>query len=86
MPLEELRDVLRRKPFQPFRLFVTDGSTFDIRHPELCVPGARSVFIGTPAPGQIEPIYDRFAIVDLVHITRLEPIAASTSGNGQSSP
>ena len=80
MPLEELRRTLRLRPFRPFRLFVTEGGPYDVRHPELCVPGSRSVFVGIPAPSQTEPIYDDFAIIDLIHITRIEQIHGSSKG------
>jgi hypothetical protein len=84
MRLEEIQDVLRREPFTPFRVFVSDGATYDVRHPELCVPGRRCLFIGMPAAGTTEPVFDRHAIVDLAHVTRLEPLAASAvSGNGE---
>ncbi len=74
MRLEDLQDVLRRRPFRPFRLVVSSGFTFEVRHPALCVPGRRSVFVGTPAPGEVEPVYDRFTIVDLAHVTHIEPL------------
>lgn len=77
MSLEVIRNALRFRPFRPFRLCITDGATYDVRHPELCVVGARSVFIGMPPAGQPDAgYYDHFAIVDLIHITRLEPIPA----------
>jgi hypothetical protein len=85
MRWEEVRDALRRTPYTPFRLFVSDGSSYDVRHPELCVPGRRSAFLGFPTTETAEPLFDRFAIVDLAHITRLEPLApAPAPGNGQS--
>jgi hypothetical protein len=77
MRLEEIQDALRRQPFVPFRVFVSDGAACDVRHPELCVPGRRSLFIGMIAPGTTEPVFDRFAIVDLAHVTRLEPLDAA---------
>jgi hypothetical protein len=86
MNLQDVQDALHRRPFTPFRVFIFDGATYDVRHPELCVPGRRSVFIGiTEAP---EPVFDRFAIVDLILITRLEPLEASINpgGNGQGNP
>jgi DNA-binding XRE family transcriptional regulator len=46
MHLKDLQDALRKRPFTPLRLFLTDGATFDVFQPELCVPGRRSVFIG----------------------------------------
>jgi hypothetical protein len=77
MRWEEVRDALRRTPFSSFRLFVSDGSAYDVRHPELCVPGRRSLFIGFPGPEPAEPVFDRYAIVDLAHVTRLEPLDAT---------
>ncbi len=76
MPLQDLLEFLRRRPFRPFRLHVTDGSTYEVRHPELCMPGARSVVVGLQAPGIADPVYERAVHIDLVHVTRLEPIEA----------
>jgi hypothetical protein len=78
---EDLLDSLRQRPFQPFRMVVSSGSSLEIRHPELCVPGRRSVFVGLVTPGQAEPLWDRHAIVDLAHVTHLEPIDQATSSS-----
>jgi hypothetical protein len=86
MRWEEVHDALRRRPFTPLRLFISDGSAYDIRHPELCVPGHRSVFVGFPGPESAEPVYDRYAIVDLAHVTRLEPLPLPTPGTGNGEP
>ena len=85
MTLRDFQAALRRRPFEPFRLFVSDGAAYDIRHQELCVSGQRSVFIGIKESDTKELAYDQYAIVDLVHITRLEPLekVAVSGGNGQ---
>ena len=31
---EAIRELLVKRPFQPFRLFVSDGMVYDIGHPE----------------------------------------------------
>ena len=31
---EDLRNFLRQKPFRPFRVTLTDGRIYEIRHPE----------------------------------------------------
>jgi hypothetical protein len=86
MILQDLQAVLRRQPFTPFRLFVSDGAVYDIRHSVLCVPGRRSVFIGIEESESNELVYDRYAIVDLTHVTRLEPLEkAPLTGNGAAS-
>ena len=72
---EELRDVLRQKPFKPFRLVMTDGEGYDIRHPDLLWVGQRSAMVGlTGEPGKT--FYERAVKVDLSHIVRLEPLAS----------
>ena len=69
---EDIREYLRREPFQPFRLTLTDGLTYDIRHPELAMVGRSTVAIGLPANGKDEPIYDRLVTVDLPDIWQAE--------------
>jgi hypothetical protein len=76
MPLQEILDMLQRRPFVPFRIHLSDGSSFEVRHPDLVMPGARSVAVGIPAPNLPPDVYDRIVILALVHITRLEPIVA----------
>jgi hypothetical protein len=34
-----LRELLRARPFVPFRLLISEGAIVDIRHPELVLPG-----------------------------------------------
>lgn len=84
MAPEELRDALKQ-PFEPFRLVMTDGASYEIRHPDLLLVGKRSATIGlTGEPGQT--FYERTVKVDLLHVIRLEPIStAATQDNGKSS-
>lgn len=84
MPLADLLQMIRRQPFQPFRLYVTDGASYEVRHPDLVMAGSRSVLIGLPPPGLTDPVYEHYVNVDLVRITRLEPIPlAASPANGQ---
>jgi hypothetical protein len=45
--------LLRRRPFLPFRVFLSDGSTYDVRHPDQALPNFDSVWLtrSGPAPG-----------------------------------
>lgn len=86
MSPEELRDTLRRTPFEPFRLVMTDGTAYDIRHPDLLMIGRRSAMVGlTGHPAQT--FYERSVKVDLLHVIRLEPLESvpPPSGNGPAS-
>jgi hypothetical protein len=74
---EELRDSLREQPFQPFRIVLTDGVAYDIRHPDLLWVGKRSAWVGvTRRPS--DEFHDRAIKVDLLHIIRIEPLESAT--------
>jgi len=74
---------LRRKPFLSFRLYLTDGAFYEVRHPELLMVGKRTAVIGL-ADDPTDTHYDRSVDVDLLHIMRMEPLETSppASGNG----
>lgn len=74
MRMEDVRDHVRREPFQPFRLTLTDGRTYDIHHPELAMVGRSAVAVGLPRPGDPEPIYDRLVTISLLHIMQIEAL------------
>lgn len=78
MAPEELRDILRQNPFEPFRLVMTDCAGYEIRHPDLLWIGQRSAMVGmTGQPGQA--FYERAIRVDLLHVIRVEPLEALPS-------
>jgi hypothetical protein len=81
---DELFAVTRRRPFIPFRLHVSDGSSFDVRHPDSILVSRRSAVLAVP-DDPTQPA-DRFATVALVHITRLEELVGTpTNGEGPAS-
>jgi hypothetical protein len=71
---DDLMDELRKKPFEPFRIHVSDGSVYEIRHPEFVMVSRSKVPIFVPAPNRPHPFFERYDTVALLHITRLEPI------------
>jgi hypothetical protein len=77
----DIRVFLQRQPFQPFRITLTDGRTYEVRHPELVMVGRSSLVIGFPAPGDVEPVYDRFVTVSLLNVMQMEPLEAAGTSN-----
>lgn len=77
MAPQDLVAALRRQPFLPFKLTLTEGSTYEVRHPELCMVGRRSAVIGFSTPGDPDLLYDRRVDVDLLHIVKLEPLESA---------
>ncbi len=72
MDAQELYEKVRQRPFDPFRIHLSDGTAYDVAHPEQIMVGRRSSHVGLGANAQ-EP-FQRIAIVANIHITRLEPV------------
>ena len=72
---QDLESELHKKPFQPFRIVTTTGKAYDITERDLpmIMVGKRSVIIGFRV-AETDPNFDRYEVVALVHIVRLEPI------------
>ncbi|MGD0900279.1 MAG: hypothetical protein ABR915_20805 [Thermoguttaceae bacterium] len=72
---DDLLAWLRAVPFQPFRICLNSGRSYDIRHPEMLRVGRSTVnvywFEGEPA----DP-YQRMEMVSLVLIERVESLAS----------
>ena len=71
---QDFEESLRRRPFVPFRIHLSDGTTYDIRHPELVMVGKSIALVGARASDTPGTIFERYDIISLIHITRLEPI------------
>lgn len=71
---EDVREFLRRQPFRPFRLTLTDGRTYDIMHPDLAMVGRSWVQVGLARPGDPENIAERLIFVSLLDIMQIEPL------------
>ena len=60
MPPQDLLQALRRRPFEPFRLHVSDGTVYEVRHPELVIVALGSAVVGMPTAGQQHPQVERY--------------------------
>lgn len=81
MHVDEIRAKLRKQPFIPFRLYVSDGSRHDVVHHDFALVTARNVAVAIGAPtGDDMP--QRFVEIDPLHITRMEPLNRASNGRG----
>jgi hypothetical protein len=69
---ETLREQVCKQPFEAFRVYLSDGSHYDIRHPEMIAITRRDMAIAI-GPGNDE-LPDRLATCDPLHIVRVEPL------------
>lgn len=65
MNADTIRELIRRQPFEPFEIRMTNGDVHQIRHPEMVmIVGGRAV-IGYPDT-------ERIAILSLLHAASIE--------------
>jgi hypothetical protein len=75
----DLLDVLRQRPFRAFRIRLTDGTMFDIRHPEMTVVGRSTALVFYPPAGMSLPAIDRYETIAVLHMTGSEPEESSAA-------
>jgi hypothetical protein len=69
----EIKRIVDERPFRPVRIHLTDGKSYDIRHPEMVLVAKRELIVGLPSsPSATVP--DRVASVNILHVVRIEPI------------
>jgi hypothetical protein len=77
---DDVLRLLRARPFQPFRIWLSDGKDYEIRHPEMAIVSRSTVSLGIPGPRGPEGPAERVVTCALVHITRMELLdGASTA-------
>jgi hypothetical protein len=84
MTPETIQKHLLYHPFQPFRICLSDGASYEVRQPEMVLVAQREVVIGLPKPGERFPRH--LVYCDLLHITRIEPINGQTPGELPGTP
>ena len=72
MRAEEIRNHLRKQPFRPLRLYLSNGASYDVRHPELIYVSRREVVMALEV-GE-DNLRERSAYCDPMHITNIKPL------------
>ncbi len=78
MRVEEISRLLKRKPFEPFAIYMSDGASYPVKHPDQIIITPRAAYVGIGGNGR-EPVAQDVVICDLVHITRLGPVPKRTA-------
>ena len=72
MTVQTFRDLLKAQPFEPFRLVMSSGQTYDVRHPEMAWLTRTDILVGLDETKDGLPT--RFKICSLLHVTTIEPL------------
>lgn len=68
MNREELGTLVRRAVEDPFTIHMTDGTSYDVKSPEMIAVGRHTAFVHVPN-GEEADTYQRLS---LIHIVRIE--------------
>ena len=77
--LNDMRILLRTKPFVPFRLWLSDGGHITVRSPEQMMLFRRYAIVGLLDPDALDESFDRHVVVWYMHITRCEELKPGDS-------
>jgi hypothetical protein len=70
MTADSIREFLRREPFEPFVIRMSNGETHEVRHPECLIVGANRAVVYYPND-------DRFVFCALLQINAVEALQAT---------
>jgi hypothetical protein len=75
MTAEALKALLKRRPFVPFKIKMSDGTSYDILHPDMVLVTRNWANIGVWQKGKPgEDIPDTEAFLSFLHIAAVEDL------------
>ena len=72
MTTESFRTLLKQQPFRPFRLVMSSGESYEVRHPEMALLLKNDILVGTDVADDGMPA--EFRICPLFHVATVEPM------------
>lgn len=72
MAIQTFREMLARRPFQPVRIILSSGQSYEIRHPEMAMLTRTDLLVGVDVADDGVPA--EFKILSLLCVTAIEPI------------
>jgi hypothetical protein len=72
MTVQTFRQLLSGRPFRPFRLVMSSGRSYEVRHPEMAWLTRTDILVGIDETDEGVPA--EFSICSLLHVTAVEPL------------
>ena len=79
MTVQTFQKLLTKRPFQPFRLVMSSGKAYEIRHPEMAMLTRSDILVGIDATDHGVPA--DFDICSLLHVSAIEPLSVSAASS-----
>ena len=71
MVVQDFKRLLDKRPFQPFRLVMSSGENYEVRHPEMAFMDRSTMYVGL---NMRDGIPARYEMCSLLHVATVEPI------------
>ncbi len=71
MTTQTFRDLLTERPFKPFRIVMSSGNRYEVRHPEMAWLTRSDLLVAT---AEEDGLPTRFKICALLHVATVEPL------------
>jgi hypothetical protein len=78
MTADTFREILQRKPFEPFRIVMSSGESYNVLHPETVFVTAKTLVLALPDP--TSPEGERLGFCSYLHIAHVEVLRPSEPG------
>ena len=76
MSPQGIRQLLKEQPFHPFRLVMSSGKSYEVRHPEMALLLKNDILVGTEVQDDGMPA--EFDICPLLHVATIETVRAES--------
>lgn len=75
MTADTFREILKRQPFEPFRVVTSSGESYNVMHPEMAFVTAKALVLAIPDAGH--PDGERIAFCSYLHVAHVETLKPS---------
>ena len=65
MNSQTISEFLKREPFEPFAIILSNGTRHEIRHPEFALVSPSRLVV-------IDPETDRFSLISIIHVAEIQ--------------
>ena len=79
MTVQTFQELLTKRPFQPFRLVMSSGQSYEVRHPEMAWLTRSDILVGIDETDDGVPA--EFRICSLLHVSAIEPLSVSAANS-----
>lgn len=70
------RELLTARPFRPFRVVLSSGNAYEVRHPEMAMLTKSQILVGVEVEDGVPA---EFKMCSLLHVTAVEPIETAAT-------